>query len=275
MEFSRTIEEAKQFVRRAADDGFDTLWMGGGDGTVNVLLNAAFEFNPQLNLGVVPLGTVNALARALQIPRDPIRAAKYLLRATPVPMDVGSVNGIYFLCFASIGFDAAVVHDVPGLVKSRYGRMAYVYSGLRALTKMERIQRFSAQFDPADDCVTDLPVEGGGPRTQQGYSLILSNICNYAGYNIFRRVQPCSGNMELYLFQRNAALPMLGWIARQAIAPARYAGASVGHYMITSMDVSSGSPLYLQVDGEAVVLDSQSNFQFQCHPAAARILTAP
>jgi diacylglycerol kinase family enzyme len=272
--FSRTLDEAKQLVEQAVQEGYDTLWIGGGDGTVNVLLN--YAYGRGLVFGIVPLGTVNALARALRIPLNPVAAVRYLLAATPVDIDVGDVNGHYFLCFASIGFDAAVVHDVPGFTKSRYGRVAYLMSGAKAIMKMDRIQPFEARFDPAEVCGMDPPVETGGIRTERGYSMILSNICNYAGFNFFRRVQPCSGNMELYLFEKNEVLPILGWMARQALGSKKpITAGGVGHFLVPNLHVRADQPLYLQIDGEASVIGDGKEYQITCHPAGAKILVVP
>lgn len=272
--FSGTLDEAKRLVDSALSEGYDTLWIGGGDGSVNVLLN--YAYGRGLTFGIVPLGTVNALARALGIPLHPVAAARYLLAAQPADIDVGDVNGRYFLCFASIGFDAAVVHDVPGFSKSRFGRAAYLMSGFKAVMKMDRIQPFEAEFDPAEVCGMDPPVETGARRTERGYSLILSNICNYAGFNFFRRVQPCSGNMELYLFEKNEVLPILAWMARQALGSKKpITSGGVGHFLVPEIRVRSRQRMYLQVDGEASVVDDGTDYNITCHPAAAKVLIAP
>ena len=71
IEMSRSIEHSREIVERAAEDGTEQLWIGGGDGTVHVLLN--LSFGRGMAAGIVPLGTVNALARALEVPIDPIR----------------------------------------------------------------------------------------------------------------------------------------------------------------------------------------------------------
>jgi diacylglycerol kinase family enzyme len=138
---STSLEHATQLVEQACSGNFDTLWVGGGDGTIHVLLNLALGRG--LAFGVVPMGTVNALARSLGIPLNPLAAVGHLLESSSQPMDVGLVNGTQrFLCFASVGFDAAVVHDVTGAFKRRCGRVAYFLAGLRAVFLMKRVVPF-------------------------------------------------------------------------------------------------------------------------------------
>ncbi len=276
---SYSLDDAKRLVDQAAHEGYEALWMGGGDGTINVLLNHAFGSG--MVFGVVPMGTVNALARSLGIPLDPVAAAWRLVSAKVEPFDVLQVAGRKFLCFASIGFDAAVVHEVTGDFKRQWGRAAYMAAGLRALVNSDRIARFNVEFDrkQADaeatvDLEQDITPVG---LQQEGYSLVVSKICNYAGLHLFPRVEPCSGTMEMWLFRRNRPDDIVAWIAGASVGeygtPLRHLlTGSVGHYMTKGFTVRSDQPLYLQIDGEAVELESQQELRFECHPGAAKLL---
>lgn len=290
VEVSLSLDEARHYVDVAVEQGFDTLWMGGGDGTINVLLNHALGRG--LTFGVIPMGTVNALARSLGIPLRPEDAVRHLLQATPSDMDVGLVNGTHrFLCFASIGFDAAVVHDVTGGWKRYCGRVAYFLAGLRAMLRMDRIVPFEVelgqqaialprhaapacdvQLNPRPSREAAAAVPG---MKQSGYSLMVSNICNYAGFPLFYRVAPCSGNMEFWLFRKRRLDNMLGWAAASGIQSAalqRRFARTVGHYLVLDFAVRSEKRMFLQLDGEAVSLGENREFRFECLPGAARVL---
>ena len=57
------------FAAEAARDGIDTVIAGGGDGTVNEVLNGLLQAEGCTGaLGVVPLGTANDFARSAGIP---------------------------------------------------------------------------------------------------------------------------------------------------------------------------------------------------------------
>ena len=49
---------------KAVKDGFDIVVAGGGDGTVNAVASALFRHRT-VRLGILPLGTLNHLARDL------------------------------------------------------------------------------------------------------------------------------------------------------------------------------------------------------------------
>src|SRR5262245_32154118 len=65
----------------------DALFVLGGDGTVNEILNAVAIDGPAL--GLLPAGTGNVLAKEHGIPRDPERAVQALLDGRMVRADLG------------------------------------------------------------------------------------------------------------------------------------------------------------------------------------------
>src|SRR5690606_2624620 len=67
----------------------------GGDGTITAL--AAALVGSDKSLAILPLGTVNALAKDLQIPLDLPAAVAALTTGTHRRIDVGEVNGRVFL----------------------------------------------------------------------------------------------------------------------------------------------------------------------------------
>ena len=65
--------DAARFAQKAMSDGVDVLIAGGGDGTVNEIVNGLLEVDqaPKMALGILPLGTANDFARGCGIPLDP------------------------------------------------------------------------------------------------------------------------------------------------------------------------------------------------------------
>ena len=73
----------------AMEEGYDTILACGGDGTVHESLQQLVGGSAAL--GVIPMGTANALAADLGLPGSPIKAVKKLLTAKPVRVSVGQV----------------------------------------------------------------------------------------------------------------------------------------------------------------------------------------
>ncbi|HEY0157315.1 MAG TPA: diacylglycerol kinase family protein [Thermoanaerobaculia bacterium] len=94
--------DVRRVVREALDAGLKTFVVAGGDGSVHHVAQALV--NTDGVLGVVPIGSVNHLARDLDIPIGDWRAAMEIaVRGELRQIDVGRVNGRYFLNSVMLG----------------------------------------------------------------------------------------------------------------------------------------------------------------------------
>ena len=129
--------DAVRMVAEAADEGVERVIAGGGDGSVHELANGlmALPETQRPTLGILPLGTANDFASACGIPTgDALAALRVALEAAPAAIDLGRVNGSYFVNVASAGFGAAVTAETPVELKNFLGGGAYTIMGvLRAL----------------------------------------------------------------------------------------------------------------------------------------------
>jgi diacylglycerol kinase family enzyme len=94
-------ENLEPAIAEAAKSDIDVLVIGGGDGTIRTA--ATHLMGTEKALGILPLGTMNRLAKDLEIPLDLASAAAYLATATPSRIDVAKVNGSIFLCNSLMG----------------------------------------------------------------------------------------------------------------------------------------------------------------------------
>lgn len=99
----------QQAVRQALALGCTGVVAGGGDGTLNCV--ASKLVGTPMSFGVLPMGTLNHFAKDLGIPLDPLEALKVIARGHVDQIDVGEVNGHYFLNNSSIGLYVDLVHD--------------------------------------------------------------------------------------------------------------------------------------------------------------------
>jgi diacylglycerol kinase family enzyme len=108
-------DELADLTRRAVDEGADVVIAGGGDGTVNGVVNALAGSDAAL--GVLPMGTLNHFARDLGLPPRVEDAARVIADALSAPdgaaaiqsVDVGEVNGRRFVNNASVGLYPHIV----------------------------------------------------------------------------------------------------------------------------------------------------------------------
>ncbi len=137
----RTTWEGGDAARLAAEalgDGVNILVAGGGDGTVNEIVNGvlAADPSPDMAIGVLPLGTANDFARGCGLPLDPYDALKLAVTGRPVKIDIPSANGVYFANVASGGFGAEVTVGTPANLKKALGGGAYALVGILTAGKM-------------------------------------------------------------------------------------------------------------------------------------------
>ncbi len=90
--------------------GYDTIVAVGGDGTVRTLAQGLV--GSTLQLGIIPLGTANNIARTLDIPSGLEDALRTLAEGKPRRVDVGRIGGEYFLEGAGVGLFADVVQRI-------------------------------------------------------------------------------------------------------------------------------------------------------------------
>lgn len=104
-------------------DLVDLVVVGGGDGTMNAAAEALVA--AELPFGILPLGTANDLARALEIPRDPAAAARVIVEGQRRRIDLGRANDKLFFNIATIGLSARLAKAMDSATKRRYGALAY------------------------------------------------------------------------------------------------------------------------------------------------------
>jgi diacylglycerol kinase family enzyme len=111
--------EATEIARSTETSEVDAIYVFGGDGTFNEVLNGIARDVP---LGFIPGGGTSVLPRALGLPRNPAKAAQRIARGTTRRIGVGRVNGRRFGFSAGIGLDAELVRKVDELGRSPDGR---------------------------------------------------------------------------------------------------------------------------------------------------------
>lgn len=232
--------EAAELAREVAGH-VDALYVFGGDGTYNEVLNGLDATTP---VGFIPGGGTSVLPRALGIPRDPVEAARHLAAgAVERRIAVGRVNGHRFGFACGIGLDAEVVRAVDELGRRSDGRrpsnVAFAWTGVRTLS------RHGFSLEPV------LEVKGLG---RAAFALVSNGPAyTYAGRVAVRPTPEASFEGGLDLFApvrvRRRDVPKL---LRHAFAGGDLAKARDLLYAHDAdrLEMTCDRPLPLQADGE-------------------------
>lgn len=134
----KPIKKAEElpFVVAQYKDYLDLVIVGGGDGTLNAIVDSLVE--SKLPLGILPLGTANDLARTLNIPLSIPEACNVIANGQLKYIDLGWVNGKYFFNVASMGLSVDITQRLSKGLKRRWGILAYALTAMKVISKTRR-----------------------------------------------------------------------------------------------------------------------------------------
>ena len=168
----------KSLALAAMRQGYDAVLACGGDGTVHETMQPLV--GSKVALGVLPLGTANALAQNLGLGRDPVKAVRALIEAQPVEVPVGRIffqepHGAegwrYFTVAAGVGADALLMSSMDPVLKRRYGYALYM---------LEAFKIWATNPFPLFDASLSFHGEGL-PRVEQVSQLLAVRIRSFGG----------------------------------------------------------------------------------------------
>lgn len=117
VDFALDVSEHKghiiELVKQAALDGFSPIIAAGGDGTIgeaaNGLMQAAGSERDAVGpLGIMPTGSANDIVYSLGLPTDLNEAAKVIAMGKTRLIDLGKLNGKYFVNNSAAGLEPYV-----------------------------------------------------------------------------------------------------------------------------------------------------------------------
>jgi len=110
-----TIREAKRLC-----ENHDIIVAAGGDGTIADVIQGIIQCGnkKKVALGIIPLGSGNALCHSLGIPRNIKKAIQHIKKGETQEIDLLEIEGTW-AAFGSIGASAQITHeklkkDIPG-----------------------------------------------------------------------------------------------------------------------------------------------------------------
>ena len=234
--------------------GCDTIFACGGDGTVHEVLQRLV--GTPVALGVVPMGTANALAQDLGLGKSPLKAVHLLLNAIPTQVPVGHIfyrdsagaeRSRYFTVAAGIGADALLMSRLDAGLKRRFGYVLYLVEAFRVWATSP-FPLFRAEF---------MQSPGATPRVEQVSQLLAVRVRSFGG--ALGKLAPgatlCKDTLRLLAFKTRSRYHYLSFLL--AVVAGRHtfrkhvellAAVSVN----CSVDDGSPVPIFVEADGEVL-----------------------
>jgi diacylglycerol kinase (ATP) len=127
----RDAGDALDLARRAVADGVESLVVCGGDGMVHLATQVVAGTGT--NLGIIPAGTGDDVARYFSIPRnDPQAAADIVVGSRVRTIDLARAGATYFVTVMAAGFDSKV-NERANAMRWPRGQMRYNLATLAEL----------------------------------------------------------------------------------------------------------------------------------------------
>jgi len=258
--------EATVLARRAVARGSQVVIAAGGDGTVSEVANGMVHTDAAL--GVLPMGTTNSWAMQFGIPAlNPMSpgtnvvkffagleermarsfpasynrkilldAARVLVEGQTVAVDVGEVAGRYFLMWAGIGLDAAVVKSVSLREKRALGAWAYILNAIEATYR-------SHSSD------VSLSLDGKEMRTSTPL-IVVSNIQLYGGVMALgAKARVNDGKLDVCIFKGHGVFSFAQHAVR-VLSHRHMHDPKIEYHQCSEIVVDATPPMPVHLDAE-------------------------
>lgn len=132
-------QDHKEIGEILKKDKFESVAVLGGDGTISRFVNAIAELKKRPEILLLPFGTTNNLARALEMDMNVDTLIEKIenKQLTKKSIDIGKLNDHYFISTVSVGSIPEIAWKVDEDSKEKLGPFAYVKEGLKVLNKDE------------------------------------------------------------------------------------------------------------------------------------------
>ncbi len=244
-------------IGNAIASGADVIVAAGGDGTVVAVAEAAMKADR--TLAILPLGTMNAMARDLGLPLGVDEAIAAMAAGEDHGIDVGEVNGRIFLENVTIGF----VTPLTALREQIRGKGigAWLRFGRRCLERIAEGRRIEVEITTAE----------GASRIERVRAIVLANgPYGEVPGKIMAREWINDGLLSLYTFHRLSVGDAL------RIALEMFVGRWKHDESITievAREVAirvKKQKMFVTLDGDVVALDVP--LRFSVRPLGLRVL---
>lgn len=133
---SNSIEQALGEMDQSM---YRQIVVAGGDGTINICVNAMMKNNIDLPLGIFPTGTANDFAGYFDIPKDLDGMIDVAMGDKYTYADVGKCNDRYFINVAALGNLVDVSQKTDPNLKNTLGVFAYYLKGVSEVVKLKAL----------------------------------------------------------------------------------------------------------------------------------------
>ncbi|MEP6922971.1 MAG: diacylglycerol kinase family protein [Pyrinomonadaceae bacterium] len=261
--------DARKFAANAVSDGCSHIFIGGGDGTLNEVLNGVAATKnglEQITFGLIPLGTGNDFANAALSLSETIKdTLNILTQNKTILVDVGKLtnepNVQYFINVSAGGFIAEVSDVVNPELKSIAGKLAYVIGGAQVLLDFAPVRTLMKLR------------YASGELIKREFEIEMFAVCNSKMLGGGRMIAPDAkiddGLFDICVFTATATTLEFINVLTQIAAGAHLGEETVKYYCAPAVEFEFEREIKVNADGEVLTVKKVT---YEILPSAARFL---
>ena len=248
-------------VRAALDRGARVVVAGGGDGTLNQVVDAlhADPRGAQAVFGVLPMGTLNHFAKDLGIPLELEQAVQVLKDGRIEEVDTAEVNGNTFLNNSSIGLYPDIVHERERQ-QARLGRGKWSAFFWACLAALRRYPFHTVR----------LQVDGAELVRSTPFVFVGNNDYDFSGLDIGARHRLDRGELCVWVAHRTGRLGPF-WFALVALFGQLHRVHGLDRLRSDQLRIET-APRRLRVSTDGEVTELDTPLHYRSRPRSLRVL---
>lgn len=132
-------EDIEKLLKEVRVLDYSKIIVAGGDGTISNFVDAMVKSNIDIPFGIIPAGTSNDYANALNYPKSIDAVLKIITTSKSKKIDVGLAGTKYFINVFSVGEFPAISQTTDKDAKKILGPVAYYLKGFQELSKLKTL----------------------------------------------------------------------------------------------------------------------------------------
>ena len=194
LHFTEYSGHGKTLTESLISSGATDIIVVGGDGSLHEVINGFHSFE-KASLGLIPCGTGNDFARALNLPTDPVKALDLIIDGKPQYTDFMQMPTVRGINIIGMGIDVDVLKRYNALKKKN--KFAYTKCLIKTLFDFE-YSNFNADID-------------GEKTPYRSFVACIANGCVYGGgIPVCPPANPTDGKLDFVAVRAMKKIKIIG-----------------------------------------------------------------